>query len=166
MLCDFLRHKTLNFNNMCHIPLLCVWQCHVLSDTFLTLSPCCLLGQSSAAFRRALQLRRVAVTRTASLAYDALWSVALALRATQREWRRRGERRALHMFDYSHADTAGDLFRATQQLNFTGVSVSAHTAGAQQTPGTDQRAANRPAVVVLHYRTFLASSRALHHCTV
>ncbi|XP_043240251.1 gamma-aminobutyric acid type B receptor subunit 2-like [Amphibalanus amphitrite] len=79
-------------------------------------------GLSSAAFRRALQLRGVPITRTASLAYDALWSVALALRATQRRWRARGERRALYRFDYSHAGTAADLFSATQRLNFTGVS--------------------------------------------
>ncbi|XP_037087460.1 gamma-aminobutyric acid type B receptor subunit 2-like [Pollicipes pollicipes] len=77
---------------------------------------------SSGAFRRGLRRRRVPVTRTAALAYDALWSVALALRHTQREWRARGLSRSLHQFDYSRADTARDLFRATQRLNFTGVS--------------------------------------------
>ena len=96
------------------------------STPVLYVDPVCLcVLQSSAAFRRALQLRHVPVTRTASLAYDALWSVALALRTAQRQWRARGLGRTLHRFDYSHAGTAADLFTATQRLNFTGVSVRA-----------------------------------------
>lgn len=64
--------------------------------------------------------------------YDAVWSIALALRDSEAAWRRRRRLQPPHAnastptladFDYSRKDMAVEFLRRLERLSFTGVSV-------------------------------------------
>lgn len=59
----------------------------------------------------------------APLAYDAVWSVALAFNKTMEQLKRKAKRRTLKDFTYTDADTAGEIYAAMNSTSFLGVSV-------------------------------------------
>lgn len=58
----------------------------------------------------------------APLAYDAVWSVALAFNRTME--RMRGKKRSLKDFTYTDKDIADEIYAAMNSTQFLGVSVS------------------------------------------
>lgn len=58
----------------------------------------------------------------APLAYDAVWSVALAFNKTME--RLKGKTRSLKDFTYTDKDTADEIYAAMNSTQFLGVSVS------------------------------------------
>lgn len=62
--------------------------------------------------------------KEAPLAYDAVWSVALAFNRTMERLARRDRRRSLKDFTYTDAEIAGEIYAAMNSTSFLGVSVS------------------------------------------
>lgn len=60
----------------------------------------------------------------APLAYDAVWSVALAFNKTMEQLKRKGKRRSLKDFTYTDRETADEIYAAMNSTSFLGVSVS------------------------------------------
>lgn len=60
----------------------------------------------------------------APLAYDAVWSVALAFNKTMERLKRKGKGRSLKNFTYSDRDIADEIYAAMNSTQFLGVSVS------------------------------------------
>lgn len=60
----------------------------------------------------------------APLAYDAVWSVALAFNKTMERLKRKGEGRSLKDFTYTDRDIADEIYAAMNSTQFLGVSVS------------------------------------------
>lgn len=58
----------------------------------------------------------------APLAYDAVWSVALAFNKTME--RTKGKKRSLKDFTYNDKDIADEIYAAMNSTQFLGVSVS------------------------------------------
>lgn len=62
--------------------------------------------------------------------YDAVWSMALAMREAEAKWRRRSGRgrptTTLADFDYTRTDMTQEFQRQLERQSFMGVSVSAH----------------------------------------
>lgn len=70
-----------------------------------------------------LQKRYPIGYQEAPLAYDAVWSVALAFNKTMEQLKRKAKRRTLKDFTYTDADTAGEIYAAMNSTSFLGVSV-------------------------------------------
>lgn len=60
----------------------------------------------------------------APLAYDAVWSVALAFNKTMESLARKDKKRSLKDFTYTDAEIAGEIYAAMNSTSFLGVSVS------------------------------------------
>lgn len=60
----------------------------------------------------------------APLAYDAVWSVALAFNKTMERLKRKGKGRSLKDFTYTDRDIADEIYAAMNSTQFLGVSVS------------------------------------------
>lgn len=60
----------------------------------------------------------------APLAYDAVWSVALAFNKTMERLARKDKKRSLKDFTYTDGDIAGEIYAAMNSTSFLGVSVS------------------------------------------
>ena len=60
----------------------------------------------------------------APLAYDAVWSVALAFNRTMERLARKDKKRSLKDFTYTDGDIAGEIYAAMNSTSFLGVSVS------------------------------------------
>lgn len=69
-------------------------------------------------------------SRFAPEAYDAIWSIALALRGAQDQWSneekrsRKRVKKKLELFDYTRKDLAMDFLEQFGRLKFQGISVS------------------------------------------
>jgi gamma-aminobutyric acid type B receptor len=69
-------------------------------------------------------------SRFAPETYDAVWSIALALKGADEMWRnesrqnRKRKRKKLELFDYTRKDLAGDFLEQFSRLKFQGISVS------------------------------------------
>lgn len=59
----------------------------------------------------------------APLAYDAVWSVALAFNKTMEQLKRKDKKRSLKDFTYTESDIAGEIYAAMNSTSFLGVSV-------------------------------------------
>lgn len=59
----------------------------------------------------------------APLAYDAVWSVALAFNRTMEGLARKDKKRSLKDFTYTDGDIAGEIYAAMNSTSFKGVSV-------------------------------------------
>lgn len=59
----------------------------------------------------------------APLAYDAVWSVALAFNKTMERLSRKDTKRSLKEFTYTDGDIAGEIYAAMNSTSFLGVSV-------------------------------------------
>lgn len=59
----------------------------------------------------------------APLAYDAVWSVALAFNKTMEQLKRKDKKRSLKDFTYTDGDIAGEIYAAMNSTSFLGVSV-------------------------------------------
>lgn len=70
------------------------------------------------------------LSRYAPQTYDAVWSIALALRGAEDVWRnefklnKTKKRVKLDFFDYTRYDMANEFLNQFSRLNFLGVSVS------------------------------------------
>ncbi|XP_037958848.1 gamma-aminobutyric acid type B receptor subunit 2 [Teleopsis dalmanni] len=62
------------------------------------------------------------VSRYAPQTYDAVWAIALALRAAEEHWRKFGIQSKLDSFDYTRSDMAWEFLQQMGKLNFLGVS--------------------------------------------
>lgn len=60
----------------------------------------------------------------APLAYDAVWSVALAFNRTMERLARKDKKRSLKDFTYTDAEIANEIYAAMNSTSFLGVSVS------------------------------------------
>lgn len=65
-----------------------------------------------------------AISQYAPQTYDAVWAIALALRAAEEHWRRNEEQSKLDGFDYTRSDMAWEFLQQLGKLHFLGVSVS------------------------------------------
>jgi len=65
-----------------------------------------------------------AISQYAPQTYDAVWAIALALRAAEEHWRRNEEQSKLDGFDYTRSDMAWEFLQQMGKLHFLGVSVS------------------------------------------
>jgi hypothetical protein len=94
---------------------------------FLTLVP-----QTNSLFERELSSMNVSrpYSRFAPETYDAVWSIALALRGAEETWRnesrqnRKRKRKKLELFDYTRKDLVKDFLEQFSRLKFQGISVS------------------------------------------
>lgn len=86
-----------------------------------------LLFQTNAKFRSELGSP---ASRYAPQAYDAVWAIALALRAAEESWATEEQdnvtraKLGLSVFDYTRKDMAKEFLMQLGRLNFMGVSVS------------------------------------------
>lgn len=62
----------------------------------------------------------------APLAYDAVWSVALAFNKTMERLKTKDKPRSLKDFTYTDRDIADEIYAAMNSTQFLGVSVSCH----------------------------------------
>jgi gamma-aminobutyric acid type B receptor len=68
-------------------------------------------------------------SRFAPQTYDAVWSIALALKGAEELWRnesrqnRKRKRKKLDAFDYTRKDLAKDFLEQFGRLKFQGISV-------------------------------------------
>lgn len=69
-------------------------------------------------------LNAIAVSTYAPQTYDAVWAIALALRAAEERWQKLGLQSKLNQFDYVRADMAREFLQQMAKLDFLGVSVS------------------------------------------
>lgn len=65
-----------------------------------------------------------AISRYAPQTYDAVWAIALALRAAETHWRQNAAQSKLDGFDYTRSDMAWEFLQQLGKLHFLGVSVS------------------------------------------
>eukprot|EP00099_Drosophila_melanogaster_P003036 NP_001162846.1 metabotropic GABA-B receptor subtype 3, isoform C [Drosophila melanogaster] len=63
-----------------------------------------------------------AISQYAPQTYDAVWAIALALRAAEEHWRRNEEQSKLDGFDYTRSDMAWEFLQQMGKLHFLGVS--------------------------------------------
>ncbi|XP_043068677.1 gamma-aminobutyric acid type B receptor subunit 2 [Drosophila bipectinata] len=63
-----------------------------------------------------------AISQYAPQTYDAVWAIALALRAAEEHWRRNEEQSKLDGFDYTRSDMAWEFLQQLGKLHFLGVS--------------------------------------------
>lgn len=93
------------------------------------------LGSSSGSSRSRRRRRRrgtsqgshllpEAISRYAPQTYDAVWAIALALRAAEEHWRKDAAQSKLDGFDYTRSDMAWEFLQQLGKLHFLGVSVS------------------------------------------
>lgn len=99
------------------------------------------LGSSSSSGRSRRRRRRrgtsqgshllpEAISRYAPQTYDAVWAIALALRAAEEHWRKDAAQSKLDGFDYTRSDMAWEFLQQLGKLHFLGVSVSGRRRGA------------------------------------
>lgn len=72
-------------------------------------------------------LNAMAVSTYAPQTYDAVWAIALALRAAEERWQKLGLQSKINQFDYVRADMAREFLQQMAKLDFLGVSVSEAT---------------------------------------
>lgn len=98
------------------------------------------LGSSSSSGRSRRRRRRrgtsqgshllpEAISRYAPQTYDAVWAIALALRAAEEHWRKDAAQSKLDGFDYTRSDMAWEFLQQLGKLHFLGVSVSGRRRG-------------------------------------
>ncbi|EDW13069.2 gamma-aminobutyric acid type B receptor subunit 2 [Drosophila mojavensis] len=63
-----------------------------------------------------------AISRYAPQTYDAVWAIALALRAAETHWRQNAAQSKLDGFDYTRSDMAWEFLQQLGKLHFLGVS--------------------------------------------
>lgn len=69
-------------------------------------------------------------SRFAPETYDAVWSIALALKGAEELWRndsklnKKRKRKKLEFFDYTRKDLAEDFLEQFSRLKFQGISVN------------------------------------------
>ncbi|KAH8279557.1 hypothetical protein KR018_000824 [Drosophila ironensis] len=63
-----------------------------------------------------------AISQYAPQTYDAVWAIALALRAAEEHWRRNEAQSKLDRFDYTRSDMAWEFLQQLGKLHFLGVS--------------------------------------------
>ncbi|KAH8374333.1 hypothetical protein KR200_001600, partial [Drosophila serrata] len=63
-----------------------------------------------------------AISQYAPQTYDAVWAIALALRAAEEHWRRNEQKSKLDGFDYTRSDMAWEFLQQLGKLHFLGVS--------------------------------------------
>ncbi|XP_032294068.1 gamma-aminobutyric acid type B receptor subunit 2 [Drosophila virilis] len=63
-----------------------------------------------------------AISRYAPQTYDAVWAIALALRAAETHWRQNAAKSKLDGFDYTRSDMAWEFLQQLGKLHFLGVS--------------------------------------------
>ncbi|KAL7742417.1 hypothetical protein ACLKA6_019048 [Drosophila palustris] len=63
-----------------------------------------------------------AISRYAPQTYDAVWAIALALRAAEEHWRQDAAQSKLDGFDYTRSDMAWEFLQQLGKLHFLGVS--------------------------------------------
>lgn len=91
--------------------------------------------QTNSLFEQELSSMNVSkpFSRFAPETYDAVWSIALALRGAEEMWRndsrqnRKRKRKKLELFDYTRKDLAKDFLEQFSRLKFQGISVSRKT---------------------------------------
>ncbi|XP_068141556.1 gamma-aminobutyric acid type B receptor subunit 2 [Drosophila tropicalis] len=62
------------------------------------------------------------ISQYAPQTYDAVWAIALALRASEEHWRRQEAKSKLDGFDYTRSDMAWEFLQQLGKLHFLGVS--------------------------------------------
>ncbi|XP_067625916.1 gamma-aminobutyric acid type B receptor subunit 2 isoform X1 [Eurosta solidaginis] len=67
-------------------------------------------------------LNGIAVSNYAPQTYDAVWAIALALRAAENHWHNLGMQSKLNQFDYVRTDMAKEFLQQMAKLDFLGVS--------------------------------------------
>lgn len=77
-----------------------------------------------------------AISRYAPQTYDAVWAIALALRAAETHWRQNAAKSKLDGFDYTRSDMAWEFLQQLGKLHFLGVSVSGQRPGWLTNPST------------------------------
>lgn len=88
--------------------------------------------QTNELFERELSSMNVTkpFSRFAPETYDAVWSIALALKGAEESWRnesglgKKRKRKKLDFFDYTRKDLAEDFLEQFGRLKFQGISVS------------------------------------------
>lgn len=74
-------------------------------------------------FESELKILNMSITEYARQSYDAVWTIALALKSSEDNWRAENKNLRIHNFDYSREDMAEDFINQLSQINFLGVSV-------------------------------------------
>lgn len=89
------------------------------------------LTQTNSLFERELSSMNVSkpFSRFVHTTYDAVWSIALALKNAEQSWRneskvnKKRKRKKLDFFDYTRKDFAKDFVEQFRRLKFQGISV-------------------------------------------
>jgi gamma-aminobutyric acid type B receptor len=63
-------------------------------------------------------------SRFAPETYDAVWSIALALKGAEESWKLLRNSKKLNSFDYTRKDLVKDFLSQFSKLKFQGISVS------------------------------------------
>ncbi|XP_050321849.1 gamma-aminobutyric acid type B receptor subunit 1 [Bactrocera neohumeralis] len=108
-------------------------------------------------------LNAIAVSTYAPQTYDAVWAIALALRAAEERWQKLGLQSKLNQFDYVRADMAREFLQQMAKLDFLGVSGPVSFSGPDRigTTAFYQIQNGTLALVALYYP---AVSRLDFHC--
>lgn len=80
-----------------------------------------------------------AISRYAPQTYDAVWAIALALRAAEEHWRKDAGQSKLDGFDYTRSDMAWEFLQQLGKLHFLGVSVSGRRGATKERDSTPNR---------------------------
>lgn len=102
-----------------------------------------------------------AISRYAPQTYDAVWAIALALRAAEEHWRKDAAQSKLDGFDYTRSDMAWEFLQQLGKLHFLGVSVSSVCGGVVE--GRSSRAWITLAMLA-GPRLLQRSRSRWHHC--
>lgn len=97
-----------------------------------------------------------AISRYAPQTYDAVWAIALALRAAEEHWRKDAAQSKLDGFDYTRSDMAWEFLQQLGKLHFLGVSVSEWQKRSNQKQRDFTR--NRITLITLSLSRFLSLS--------
>lgn len=82
-------------------------------------------ASSSSSSSSSFMLGKTIVSRYAPQTYDAVWAIALSLRAAEDRWRKDPMQQSkLDRFDYTRSDMATEFLQQMGKLDFLGVSVS------------------------------------------
>nr|XP_036231694.1 uncharacterized protein LOC106623734 [Bactrocera oleae] len=108
-------------------------------------------------------LNAMAVSTYAPQTYDAVWAIALALRAAEERWQKLGLQSKINQFDYVRADMAREFLQQMAKLDFLGVSGPVSFSGPDRigTTAFYQIQNGTLALIALYYP---AASRLDFHC--
>ena len=71
-----------------------------------------------------LNVPKKLLSKYAPQTYDAVWTIALALKSAEDSWRSTNNKLRVNNFDYSRQDMANEFIKQLSKINFLGVSVN------------------------------------------